>query len=387
MTDETDDIFQRAIAERVENAPEPRPYWELPGLIHDQEPKKRWFGMSSDRGFRSNQIGLALAAMACLALLGVGVWSLTGTSAGDDIQVTTDPTLPDTVDDDTAGDDTAGDESDDGTTSEPANTTDGESADSEPTDNDTDDAPDEEAAESIDDQRIEVVGPDGLGSGEMVYVAEADPNPDAECSSGRLGHRNADGDLHIYDNIGDVGNLRLYSGGDGQVALADNCEELVQTIIIASSSPGVDGPPQLAEFSIPTDWLMFFDEPQISYVDEAWVGDIDRGSGTEKVRFDLDTLTIVAANEPATESDPDTGDAAGQIDVGYTCVDGSTGATATNSNDPDQIDDYINSIDLCEGSGGLSEISFEAPCGDVNRPVTVGAEGGVPDIATVDYCE
>lgn len=352
-----DDIIREAFSQRVQEVAEPRSYWELPGLIHQPESKKRWFDMQFGNGHRSPQIGFVLAGIACLLVLGFGLISLTGRNDGGDVQVATDPTLPDP--------------------SQEAEE-DAERA-AEPEDQAT---PEEQAT-----PEVLVLGPDGSGVGELVYLPFPDDDPEAECRFGNLGHRNAAGELHSYDNIEPLGNVRYFEGGDGQVAVVSNCEELVDTVIIASSSLGDTGPPELAVFPIPGDWFMPFRvDAQIWYFDTVWLADIDRGNGLEEVRFELDRLQIVPTSEPSSDATP-ASDPAAPNDVAFVCADGSTGTVSTDTEDVEQIDDYINTIDLCEGVGGLQSISFEASCGDFKRTVTVGAEGGVPDIATIDYCE
>ncbi|MDH3292838.1 MAG: hypothetical protein OER95_00790 [Acidimicrobiia bacterium] len=72
----------------------------------------------------------------------------------------------------------------------------------------------------------------------------------------------------------------------------------------------------------------------------------------------------------------------------YACGNGETGSTDVPTDDIEEIDDIVNTIDLCEFRGGLTEISFTAPCPSGDRDVTVPAtEGAVPDIATLDLCE
>ena len=76
------------------------------------------------------------------------------------------------------------------------------------------------------------------------------------------------------------------------------------------------------------------------------------------------------------------------IDVDYVCGDGDTGSAEFSTDDIEEIDDLVNSTDLCEFKGGLIEISFTAPCPSGDREVTVMAiDGAVPDIATLDLCE
>lgn len=72
----------------------------------------------------------------------------------------------------------------------------------------------------------------------------------------------------------------------------------------------------------------------------------------------------------------------------FVCGNGETGSSDVPTDDIEQIDDIVNTIDLCEFRGGLTEISFTAPCPSGDRDVTVPAtDGAVPDIATLDLCE
>lgn len=58
------------------------------------------------------------------------------------------------------------------------------------------------------------------------------------------------------------------------------------------------------------------------------------------------------------------------------------------TNDIEQIDEFVNTIDLCEFLGGISQISFIAPCASGDRRVNVAAvDGELPDIATLDPFE
>ena len=58
------------------------------------------------------------------------------------------------------------------------------------------------------------------------------------------------------------------------------------------------------------------------------------------------------------------------------------------TDDIEQIDEFVNTIDLCEFRGGLAQISFVAPCASGPREIVVTAvEGELPDLATLDLCE
>lgn len=97
------------------------------------------------------------------------------------------------------------------------------------------------------------------------------------------------------------------------------------------------------------------------------------------------TQPTTASTAPATSQSATTEP---MITIGYLCGDGDTGSTDVATGDIEEIDDIINTIDLCEFKGGLTEISFTAPCPSGDREVTVvTVDGAVPDIATLDLCE
>ncbi|MCP4967355.1 MAG: hypothetical protein GY926_19255, partial [bacterium] len=51
------------------------------------------------------------------------------------------------------------------------------------------------------------------------------------------------------------------------------------------------------------------------------------------------------------------------------------------------IDDVINTIDACEGSGGLASIQFMG-CDPNQRLIEIDAiDGGIPDLGDYDLCE
>lgn len=94
------------------------------------------------------------------------------------------------------------------------------------------------------------------------------------------------------------------------------------------------------------------------------------------------TTTASATTASTTTEGPDS------IVVAFVCGNGETGSTDVPTGDIEQIDDIVNTIDLCEFREGLAEISFTAPCPDGDREVTVPAtDGALPDIATLDLCE
>jgi hypothetical protein len=95
-------------------------------------------------------------------------------------------------------------------------------------------------------------------------------------------------------------------------------------------------------------------------------------------------------SEEATPEPTTIDDEAG-IEIDVSCVDGEPAVTATTPlpiTDIEEIDDIVNTIDFCEGAGGLASVSFTAPCPSGDRDVVVVAVGGaLPDIATLDLCE
>lgn len=93
------------------------------------------------------------------------------------------------------------------------------------------------------------------------------------------------------------------------------------------------------------------------------------------------TSTTASTASQTTSTEP-------SIAITYRCGDGDTGSADIPTDDIEQIDDIVNTIDFCEFKGGLVEISFTAPCPSGDRDVTVPTdEGAVPDIATLDLCE
>lgn len=106
-----------------------------------------------------------------------------------------------------------------------------------------------------------------------------------------------------------------------------------------------------------------------------------------------ETPTPDAEASPTPEEatpEPTSDDEAG-IEIDVACVDGETAVTATTPlpvTDIEEIDDIVNTIDFCEGAGGLASVEFTAPCPSGDRDVVVVAVGGaLPDIATLDLCE
>lgn len=112
---------------------------------------------------------------------------------------------------------------------------------------------------------------------------------------------------------------------------------------------------------------------------------VEEPTATPSVEEDETPTPEAATPEPTT-----TDDEAG-IEIDVACVDGEPAVTATTPlpvSDIEEIDDIVNTIDFCEGVGGLASVSFTAPCPSGDREVIVAAVGGaLPDIATLDLCE
>lgn len=107
-----------------------------------------------------------------------------------------------------------------------------------------------------------------------------------------------------------------------------------------------------------------------------------------------ETPTPDAEASPTPEEatpEPTSGDDEAGIEIDVACVDGEPAVTATTPlpvTDIEEIDDIVNTIDFCEGAGGLASVEFTAPCPSGDRDVVVVAVGGaLPDIATLDLCE
>lgn len=105
------------------------------------------------------------------------------------------------------------------------------------------------------------------------------------------------------------------------------------------------------------------------------------GAGTDEAATDGSTTDGGGATD-GTDTRTDT------IAITYACGNGESGSADIPTNDIEEIDDIVNTIDFCEFRGGLSSISFTAPCPSGDRDVTIQAvDGGIPDIATLDLCE
>ncbi len=97
----------------------------------------------------------------------------------------------------------------------------------------------------------------------------------------------------------------------------------------------------------------------------------------------VETTSPPFTNPPSTLS-PD----AVRLTVTQTCGDGTAGPLDLETDDTEQIDDLVNTFELCEGAGGLASITYAVDCGGVVREVTLAVvEGTLPDVATIDACE
>ena len=127
-------------------------------------------------------------------------------------------------------------------------------------------------------------------------------------------------------------------------------------------------------------------------------GDVDLIGPAETTEADeaVPTTTATVEPDPDTTSSPTTAptpvptldpDFDGLI-VTQTCGNGTSSQMGLATNDPEQIDDLVNTFDLCEGQGGLASITYPVDCGDGPREVTLDTvDGALPDIATIDSCE
>lgn len=98
--------------------------------------------------------------------------------------------------------------------------------------------------------------------------------------------------------------------------------------------------------------------------------------------------TSTAETSTSTTGAPSTTEPQGSFAITYVCGNGDTGSADIPTEDIDEIDDIVNTIDLCETLGGLTEITFTAPCPSGDREWPVGAtDGALPDFATIDFCE
>lgn len=97
----------------------------------------------------------------------------------------------------------------------------------------------------------------------------------------------------------------------------------------------------------------------------------------------VETTSPPFTNPPTTLSPDDV-----RLIVTQTCGDGTSGPLELETGNPEQIDDLVNTFELCEGAGGLTSITYTVDCGGVVREVTLdAAEGMLPDVATIDACE
>lgn len=111
-------------------------------------------------------------------------------------------------------------------------------------------------------------------------------------------------------------------------------------------------------------------------------------SATTTTTDSTTTQSVTTTTTESTTTQTATTEAPDAIAITFTCGNGETGSTDVPTGDIEQIDDVVNTIDLCEFRGGLTEISFTAPCPSGDRAVTVSAsDGALPDIATLDLCE
>lgn len=102
----------------------------------------------------------------------------------------------------------------------------------------------------------------------------------------------------------------------------------------------------------------------------------------------VETTPVETTSPPFTNSPTTLSPDAVRITVTQTCGDGTSGPLELETGNPEQIDDLVNTFELCEGAGGLASITYTVDCGGVVREATLDVvEGTLPDVANIDACE
>lgn len=111
-------------------------------------------------------------------------------------------------------------------------------------------------------------------------------------------------------------------------------------------------------------------------------------TSTETTTSSSTTTAQTSTSTTEASSTTETTEPQGSFAITYLCGNGDTGSADIPTEDIDEIDDIVNSTDLCETLGGLTEITFAAPCQSGDRVWPVGAtDGELPDFASIDFCE
>lgn len=155
---------------------------------------------------------------------------------------------------------------------------------------------------------LEVLGVSMTGTGEFVRLTETrsgnqsdnsadgdgSEDADGECELGWLGYL-ADGKVHRYEELGQLGHTRLFNGPRGQDAIVVSCEESTERVFVQGSAVlPEDGIPRFTEFTIGQPYLLDFD------AQFGWWGDLFGGYGwhggwDELVYFDTGTGFVTEA--------------------------------------------------------------------------------------------
>lgn len=102
----------------------------------------------------------------------------------------------------------------------------------------------------------------------------------------------------------------------------------------------------------------------------------------------VETNPVETTNPPVADSPTTLSPDDARLIVTQTCGDGTSGPLELETGNPEQIDDLVNTFELCEGAGGLASITYPVDCGGVVREMTLAVvDGALPDVATIDSCE
>ncbi len=113
---------------------------------------------------------------------------------------------------------------------------------------------------------------------------------------------------------------------------------------------------------------------------------LSSASSTTTEATSTSTESTTTTTQSTTSNSTATEDAVIVID--YLCEDGDTGSAEFSTDDIEELNQFLDVIDLCEFKGGLTEISFTAPCPSGDREVTLAAnDGTIPPIDSLDLCE
>lgn len=151
---------------------------------------------------------------------------------------------------------------------------------------------------------LDPLGPAMIGSGEWVVLREPAAEAAEECGArGTLAYVIEGEIVHSYDELGNIGGIRLFNGTRGQDAFVINCEESVERVLLQGSAIMPDtGWPELTDVKLYGDGAS---NVSIAFTNEiAWRGDVFTAYGTiqgigERGREELLAFdTVTGAIEP-----------------------------------------------------------------------------------------